>query len=221
LPPLTYDEWSKRELGETDFISGSWLSTTSRALLIAPTGIGKTTFAMQLGYDISLGRVFLHRLARRQCRVLYIDGGMARRLLRKRVIECKERAGEVSTTFFALSHEDIENFKPLNTKEGQALGKDKWTCEGASVGKLEPITTTAKPFLARLTAFSLTATAMRRARLADGSPRAPTRGRRNAPSLGSSIRKPSQTARARCFRNTAGSWSASIALAAMETGRGR
>jgi RecA-family ATPase len=119
-PPLTYEQWSGRELGEPDFISGSWLSTTSRALLIAPTGIGKTTFVMQLGYNISIGKVFLHWLGRRPRRVLYIDGEMARRLLRKKVIECKQRAGEVSTTFFALSHEDIEDFKPLNTKDGQA-----------------------------------------------------------------------------------------------------
>jgi hypothetical protein len=121
LPPLTYDEWEKRELPEPDYISGSWLSTTSRVALISPTGKGKTNFGMQLGYNISLGKSFLHWHGRRKCRVLYIDGEMSRRLLRDRLRDCRGRAGgEVSDTFFALSHEDVEDWKPLNTKQGQA-----------------------------------------------------------------------------------------------------
>lgn len=53
--------------------------------------------------------------------MLYIDGEMSRRLFRDRIKDYKRRAGgETSKTFLALSHEDIEDFKPLNTKEGQA-----------------------------------------------------------------------------------------------------
>jgi hypothetical protein len=119
LPPLTYQEWAGRELGAPDFISGSWLSTTSRASLIAGTGVGKTIFAMQLAYDVSLGKDFLHWRGRRQCRVLYVDGEMSRRLFRDRVIACRERAGEDSPTFYGLNYEDVVDFKPLNSKAGQ------------------------------------------------------------------------------------------------------
>ena len=47
--PLTIREWEARDLPEPDFISGQWLSTTSRALVVAPTGLGKTNFVMGLG----------------------------------------------------------------------------------------------------------------------------------------------------------------------------
>jgi phage/plasmid primase-like uncharacterized protein len=124
LPPLTFAEWMGRNLPDPDYISGSWLTTTSRVALIAPTGKGKTNLAMQLGYNISLGKDFLHWSGRRKCRVLYIDGEMSRRLLRDRLRDCAKRAdGEVSDTFFALSHEDVENWKPLNTPEGQVFLK--------------------------------------------------------------------------------------------------
>jgi hypothetical protein len=118
-PPLTCDDWTKRDLPKPDCLSGDWMTTTSRAALIAPTGIGKTNLAMQLGYHISLGRDFLHWRGGRPCRVLYIDGEMSRRLFRTRIIECRERAGEASSTFFALSHEDVEDFQLLSTKVGQ------------------------------------------------------------------------------------------------------
>jgi hypothetical protein len=53
-------------------------------------------------------------------RSLYIDGEMSRRLLRQRVLDEAARLGMSPETFFALSHEDIPNFKALNTPEGQA-----------------------------------------------------------------------------------------------------
>ena len=52
--------------------------------------------------------------------MLYIDGEMSRRLLRERVLDEERRLGITPEFFFALSHEDIEGFKPLNTIEGQA-----------------------------------------------------------------------------------------------------
>lgn len=53
-------------------------------------------------------------------RVLYIDGEMSRRLLRQRILdECGRHSGSTDL-FHALSREDVETFKPLNTPEGQA-----------------------------------------------------------------------------------------------------
>ena len=69
---------------------------------------------------VAAGDGFLHWNGRRAARVLYIDGEMSNRLLRERVVDEAERFGKEPATFFALSHEDIPGFKPLNTAEGQA-----------------------------------------------------------------------------------------------------
>jgi RecA-family ATPase len=120
LPPLTLSEWRDRDLPDPDFIMGHWLTTTSRVLLTAATGLGKTNFGIALAIRIAAGLAFLHWLSRRSVRVLYIDGEMSRRLLKQRVLDEAQRLGESPVTFFALSHEDIPDFKPLNTIEGQA-----------------------------------------------------------------------------------------------------
>jgi AAA domain len=120
LPPLTIEDWLARDLPEPDFIMGDWLTTTTRGLLVAPTGLGKTNFAMALGMHIAAGTDFLHWRARRPSRVLYIDGEMSRRLLRQRIADAVRRLGEKPSGFHAFSHEDIEVFPPLNTQGGQA-----------------------------------------------------------------------------------------------------
>jgi hypothetical protein len=120
LPPLTLSDWRNRDLAEPDFIMGHWLTTTSRVLLTAATGLGKTNFGLALGMRIAAGADFLHWRAHRLARVLYIDGEMSRRLLRLRVLDEEQRVGITPEAFFALSHEDVEGFRPLNTIEGQA-----------------------------------------------------------------------------------------------------
>jgi hypothetical protein len=120
LPPLTIEDWLARDLPEPDFIMGDWLTTTTRGLLVAPTGLGKTNFAMAMGMHIAAGTDFLHWRARRPSRVLYIDGEMSRRLLRQRIADAVRRLGEKPSGFHAFSHEDIEVFPPLNTQGGQA-----------------------------------------------------------------------------------------------------
>jgi hypothetical protein len=119
-PPLTIDEWLERDLPEPDFIMGDWLTTTTRALMVAPTGLGKTNFALALAMNTAACIDFLHWRARRICRVLYVDGEMSRRLLKQRIGEAVARLGSRPIGFHALSHEDIEGFAPLNTPAGQA-----------------------------------------------------------------------------------------------------
>jgi AAA domain-containing protein len=121
LPPLTIAEWKAREdLAEPDFLLGHFLTTTSRVLLTATTGLGKTNFCMAVAIRIAAAMGFLHWRGRRRARVLYIDGEMARRLFRERIqYECA-RAGVEPDTVFFLSREDLEGMPPLNTPEGQA-----------------------------------------------------------------------------------------------------
>jgi hypothetical protein len=118
LPPLTLDEWRARDLPDPDFIMGHWLTTTTRALMTAATGLGKTNFGLALGMRVAAGVKFLHWQARRPCRVLYIDGEMSARLLRSRILDEEKRVGVTAQHFFALSHEDLK-LRPLNTPEGQ------------------------------------------------------------------------------------------------------
>ena len=81
---LTIAEWRARALKDPDFLLGSWLTTTSRVLMTAATGIGKTNFGLALAQRISAGAGFLHWQGRRPAMVLYIDGEMSGRRIWKR-----------------------------------------------------------------------------------------------------------------------------------------
>jgi hypothetical protein len=119
-PPLTIEEWLARELPEPDCLMGAVMTTTSRLLLVGEPGIGKTNFLMACGMRMSAGAGFLHWRPRRTCNVLYVDGEMSRRLLKQRIADEVERIGDRPASFYALSHEDVEDFAPLNTPSGQA-----------------------------------------------------------------------------------------------------
>jgi hypothetical protein len=126
-PIITLDDWLTRDLPQADFIMGNWLTTTSRNILSADTGIGKTLMAMALGLRASAALPFLHWDARRAIRVLYVDGEMPRRLMQKRLQDEVARLGIVMPPgFHMLSHEDIKDiadnrWQPLNMVEGQKL----------------------------------------------------------------------------------------------------
>jgi hypothetical protein len=113
------DDWLARDIPEPDLLLGDVLSTTTRALLWAPTGIGKTMLIIAAAMHMAGERVFLGWRAQRPCRVLYIDGEMSNKLLLERLRGEVERSGIRPEGFHALSHEDIENWAPLNTPEGQ------------------------------------------------------------------------------------------------------
>ena len=119
-PPLSLANWLTRDLPSSDLLL-PWLSTTSRVLIAAFTGIGKTMFGIGLGMAAADGSGFLHWRGVRPARVLFIDGEMSRRLLQQRLIDEAARLGVSAEGFHVLSHEDVENFRPLNTPEGQAF----------------------------------------------------------------------------------------------------
>ena len=116
--PLSLAEWLKRDLPEPDRLLGDWLTTTSRCLLSAATGLGKTNFAMALGMHAGAGVDFLHWKAHRPRRVLLIDGEMSRRLLKRRAEDAVRRLGRAPEGFHLLSREDVVHFPPLNSQAG-------------------------------------------------------------------------------------------------------
>jgi hypothetical protein len=81
------------------------------------------------------GQGFLHWRSTRKASVLLIDGEMSRRLLRERLATEKNRLGIAPEGMHVLSHEDIEDFAPLNTLQGQA--QIEWQI--ARIGKLDLI----------------------------------------------------------------------------------
>jgi hypothetical protein len=124
IVPLTIAQWDARDLPPADRLLGEGLTTTSRVILVAPTGIGKTNFAMALAIHMAAGEDFLHWRAQRKARVVFIDGEMSRRLLKQRIRESCERLGQRPDSLFFLSKEDVAGFPPLNTPAGHAAIKD-------------------------------------------------------------------------------------------------
>src|SRR5438067_12077419 len=91
--PVTGQEWLNRELPPPDRLMGEWMTTTCRILLNADTGLGKTNLCMAIAGAMAAAQDFLHWRARRQARVLYLDGEMSRRLLKRRVEDVVRRLG--------------------------------------------------------------------------------------------------------------------------------
>jgi hypothetical protein len=117
---LGLDYWLSLDIPPPDFLLGEILSTTSRAEIIAPSGLGKTSFAMALGMAIADGANFLHwRAGEGPRHVLFIDGEMSRRLMRRRLEDAVRRSGSRPDTFFLLNREEFPDLPPLNTEEGQ------------------------------------------------------------------------------------------------------
>jgi RecA-family ATPase len=118
--PLTLTEWLTRDLPQADLLLPC-LSTTSRVLFAAPTGIGKTMFGIGLGMGCAARLGYLHWESVRPAHVLFVDGEMSRRLLQQRLTGEAKRLNSEPGNFHVLSHEDVENFLPLNMPEGQAF----------------------------------------------------------------------------------------------------
>jgi hypothetical protein len=116
--PLTIDEWLDRELPPPDRLLGEWLTTTSRVYISADTGLGKTSLTMAIAMHCSAQIDFLRWRSHRQARVLFIDGEMSRRLLKRRITEAVTRIGAKPPGLLFLSREDVEDFPPLNTPAG-------------------------------------------------------------------------------------------------------
>jgi hypothetical protein len=140
-PPVTLTEWLSRDLPEPDPLMGHWLTTTTRAIFNAPTGIGKSMSAIALGMSVAAGCDFLGWKGIRPARVLYIDGEMSRRLLKQRLADeatrLEARLAGRPDGFYPLSREDYDNFAPLNTKEGQTFIKNYITQKIELVGHLD------------------------------------------------------------------------------------
>lgn len=120
LEDLTVAAWLKRPIPLRERLLGDVYTTTTRALLIAPTGLGKTNFALAKVINIANGDGFLHWCGYgKSRRVLFIDGEMSARVFQRRLMDAVRRAGTTPETLFAFSREDFPDMPPLNTEAGQ------------------------------------------------------------------------------------------------------
>src|SRR5262249_38925866 len=118
---FTLEYWLERDLPDPDFLLGELLSTTTRMLITGPTGLGKTMFGLAVAIAIATNKGFLRWCARRSGRVLYVDGEMLARTMKRRLIDAANRAGidPRNVPLAILSKEDHEDMPPLNMLAGQ------------------------------------------------------------------------------------------------------
>jgi hypothetical protein len=129
---LSADNWTTRELEIPEPLLGEVITNTTRLFIGGETGVGKTNVGFAMAGGMSVGKGFLHWSSSRPCRVLYIDGEMARDLVQERLRDLKRRMGvQDLPNLFVLCREDCEEIarmfpdmgelKPLNSPEGQAF----------------------------------------------------------------------------------------------------
>jgi hypothetical protein len=118
-PCLTLAQWAARKIPKRDLLLGSVFSTTTRSLLSADTGLGKTHLGFAIGIHMAGGQDFCHWKAQRPARVLVVDGEMSSELVKERLADAERRLGFRPEGFRCLCKEDVEDMPPLDTEEGQ------------------------------------------------------------------------------------------------------
>jgi len=113
-------DWLMEESEPEDLLLGEVISTTTRAMLYAPTGTGKTLFALDLAMHVAAGSGFLHwKGSEKSRRVLYIDGEMSRAPMRARFQEAVRRLGKRPVGLVVLNREQTPELPSLDTAGGQ------------------------------------------------------------------------------------------------------
>jgi hypothetical protein len=114
--------WLAREIPEPEFLLGEVLSNTTRGMLVADTGVGKTNFVLELAACMAGKRGFGHWLGpAKPVRVLFLEGEMSRRVVKSRIQDVVRRAGSPPSTLYIVSRSDpkFADLPPLNTEAGQ------------------------------------------------------------------------------------------------------
>jgi AAA domain len=126
---LTPSQWRERtDIKPIDYRLGKLLSTTTRALLCAPTGIGKTMLGLAWAGAMALGRDFCHwEGSGKPTRVLYIDGELPREDISSRIGMVADWFGEEPEDLRVLSTDDLEEELLLDLPEAGSGSCASWT----------------------------------------------------------------------------------------------
>jgi hypothetical protein len=113
---LAVEHWLERDIKPMDWLLSQVMATTTRSLVYAPTGLGKTNIGLALSAHLAAGKDFLHWKTHRACRVLYLDGEMPDILLKGRLQDAMRRLGTIPKgNLLALNRGDFPDMQPLNT----------------------------------------------------------------------------------------------------------
>jgi AAA domain len=137
---LTPSQWKARDIPTQDRLLGDLLSTTTRSMLSADTGLGKTMLGLAFNFAMRLKADFLHWKAHREARVLIVDGEMPGELIQSRIAVAASwfgvGASDITDGLYLLSREDVEDMPPLDTSEGA-----RWLLDFISkLGKIDHAT---------------------------------------------------------------------------------
>lgn len=116
---LSLDQWFALDVPPRRLLLGDILSTTTRAMLSADTGLGKTHIGFGIAFAIAAGDSFCNWEAHEPARVLIVDGEMSRELLKERLADGERRLGRRPHNLFVACKEDAEQMPPLDTPDGQ------------------------------------------------------------------------------------------------------
>jgi hypothetical protein len=119
--PYSLAWWDRQDFPPDDPVLGSFLTTTTRAILNGPTGLGKSTTAMALAWAGAAGKPFLHWSGSgHPRRILYIDSEMSPPHMAAQIKHASRRLGERPEGLVVWS-KMLASFPPLNTEQGQAF----------------------------------------------------------------------------------------------------
>ena len=112
--------WVDKQLPKRDKLLGDLLCTTSRMMIIAATGVGKTLFALDLAAAVAAGLPFLRWKGGRPARVMYLDGEMSAEDMQERQRLVAAIYGK-NIKLYTFCRDDLgdERIPPLNTAEGR------------------------------------------------------------------------------------------------------
>ena len=137
---LATRNWLERELEPPEPLLGDVITNSTRMFLAGPTGLGKSHICMAMAGGMATGKGFMHWRASRPCRVLYIDGEMARDLVQERLADLARRTPSADRA--AL----LSNLIVLSADDCEELAK-----RFPKLGRLEALNTEAgKKFILRL-----------------------------------------------------------------------
>jgi len=115
-------EFPKRKM-----LLSPWLPEQGLAMVVAPRGIGKTFFGMNVAYAVASGSSYLGWEASEPKPVLYIDGEMPATVMQKRLSDITKSAEKAAIDFELITPDmqitkdrEYMSMPDLSTHEGQA-----------------------------------------------------------------------------------------------------
>ena len=124
----TASAWLQKTMEPRDYLMGTLLCTTSRWMVYAPTGLGKTLFTLNMMAAISAGQQFLNWKGGHACRVMYIDGEMPAETFKERIVQVTSLYGaDIDLVGINRDDQSSNNLEmpPLNTEDGVEWLKHK------------------------------------------------------------------------------------------------